>query len=110
MGRTIVQTTFRRDLWTWMRPLYSRKPSLRKRFINKLNRDRVVPIMSASVSCVIGEISVSGMPGWPNSAISNKIRARRFSLVWNSWSTKSARTRILRADRKAMKTLASSCS
>ena len=29
-----------------MRPLYSTKPSLRKRFINKLTRDRVVPIIT----------------------------------------------------------------
>ena len=41
------------DLCTWMRPLYSIKPSLRKRFMKKLTRDRVVPIISARVSCEI---------------------------------------------------------
>ena len=31
------------DLCTRMRPLYSTNPSLRKRFIKKLTRERVVP-------------------------------------------------------------------
>jgi hypothetical protein len=43
-----------------MRPLYSIRPSLRKRFMKKLTRDRVVPIISARVSCVMGGIKCSG--------------------------------------------------
>ena len=31
--------------------------------MKKLTRERVVPIMSANVSCVIGGMSVSGSPG-----------------------------------------------
>ena len=42
-----------------MPPLYSINPSLRKRFMKKLTRERVVPIISASVSCEILGISVS---------------------------------------------------
>jgi hypothetical protein len=42
-----------------MRPLYSIRPSLRKRFMKKLTRDRVVPTISARVSCVMG-----GMKGF----------------------------------------------
>ena len=49
-----------------MLPLYSIKPRSRKRFIKKLTRDRVVPIISANVSCVIFGINVSGSPGLPN--------------------------------------------
>jgi hypothetical protein len=41
---------FRRVLWTRISPLYSTKPSFLKRFIKKLTRDRVVPIISASIS------------------------------------------------------------
>jgi hypothetical protein len=48
--------------------------------MKKLTRDRVVPIISARVSCVIFGISVSGSPGLPNSAINNRILANRFSL------------------------------
>jgi hypothetical protein len=32
-------------------PLYSMKPSLRNLFMKKFTRDRVVPTISASVSC-----------------------------------------------------------
>jgi hypothetical protein len=39
--------------------VYSVKPSLRKRFMKKLTRDRVVPIISARVTCVIFGIRVS---------------------------------------------------
>ena len=44
------KTTFSRELWTLNVPLYSMNPSLRKRFMKKLTRERVVPIISASVS------------------------------------------------------------
>ena len=68
-----LRTTLSNDLLTLMRPLYSMKPSLRKRFMKKLTRDRVVPIISARVSCVIFGIRDSGSPGLPNSAINKRI-------------------------------------
>ena len=67
-----------------MRPLYSIKPSLRNRFMKKLTRDRVVPIISAKVSCVISGINGSGSPGLPNSASNKRILAKRFSLELKS--------------------------
>jgi hypothetical protein len=39
--------------------------------MKKLTRDRVVPIISAKVSCVISGMSGSGSLGNPNSAISD---------------------------------------
>lgn len=83
-GVRSCKITFRRDLCTRIRPLYSRKPSLRNRFMKKLTRDRVVPIISANVSCEILGINVSGSPGSPNSAINRRILARRFSLELKS--------------------------
>src|SRR5260370_11376782 len=44
------KTTFNKELWTSSFPLYSMKPNLRNLFMKKLTRDRVVPIISASVS------------------------------------------------------------
>jgi hypothetical protein len=44
------KTMFNKELWTSSFPLYSIKPSLRNLFMKKLTRDRVVPIISASVS------------------------------------------------------------
>jgi hypothetical protein len=44
------RTMFNKDLWTSIFPLYSIKPNLRNLFIKKLTRDRVVPIISASIS------------------------------------------------------------
>ena len=60
------------------------KPSLRKRFMKKLTRERVVPIISARVSCVISGINDSGSPGLPNSANNKRILANRFSLELKS--------------------------
>ena len=44
------RTTVRRDLLILIPPLYSMKPSLLNLFMNKFTRERVVPIISASVS------------------------------------------------------------
>ena len=55
------------------------KPILRKRFMKKLTRERVVPIKTARVPALSGG-SRCRSPGWPNSAINKRIRARRFSL------------------------------
>ena len=43
-------TTLSSEEWTDNFPLYSMKPNFRNLFIKKLTRDRVVPIISASVS------------------------------------------------------------
>ena len=44
------RTTVRRDLLILISPLYSTKPSFLNLFMNKFTRERVVPIISASVS------------------------------------------------------------
>src|ERR1700730_7566254 len=46
--------TFNKELWTSIFPLYSMKPNLRNLFMKKLTRDRVVPIISPSLSCLGG--------------------------------------------------------
>ena len=43
-------TTVRRDWLISIPPLYLMNPSFRNLFMNKLTRERVVPIISASVS------------------------------------------------------------
>ena len=49
--RQSCKTTVNRDLLTFTFPLYSMKPSFLNLFIKKLTRDRVVPTISARVSC-----------------------------------------------------------
>ena len=53
-------------------------------FMKKLTRERVVPIISASVSWLILATSGSGFPSLPKFASSNSSRASRFSLELNS--------------------------
>ena len=65
--------------------------------MKKLTRDRVVPIISASVSWLILAIIGSGLPSLPKLASKRRARARRFSLELNSWSTKSSSTRMVAA-------------
>ena len=67
-----------------MPPLYSMKPSFLNLFMKKLTRDRVVPIISASVSWLIFAMTGSGVPSLPKFANSRSRRARRFSLELNS--------------------------
>ena len=62
----------------------SKRPSFRNLFMKKLTRDRVVPIISASVSWLIFAIIGSGLPSLPKFASSRSRRARRFSLELNS--------------------------
>ena len=51
--------------------------------MKKFTRDRVVPMISASVSCeILGSVG-SGL-AWPYRAISSSVRARRFSLELKS--------------------------
>ena len=54
--------TFNSELWTSILPLYLMKPSFLNLFMKKLTRDRVVPIISASVSWLIFAITGSGVP------------------------------------------------
>ena len=44
-------TTLRRELLIFKPPLYSMNPSLRNLFMKKFTRERVVPTISANVSC-----------------------------------------------------------
>ena len=60
------------------------KPSFLNLFMKKLTRDRVVPIISASVSWLILGITGSGVPALPKFANSKSRRASRFSLELNS--------------------------
>ena len=76
--------TFNSELWTSILPLYLMKPSFLNLFMKKLTRDRVVPIISASVSWLIFAITGSGVPSVPKFANSRSMRARRFSLELNS--------------------------
>ena len=54
--------TFNSEQWTSILPLYLMKPSFLNLFMKKLTRDRVVPIISASVSWLIFAITGSGVP------------------------------------------------
>jgi hypothetical protein len=68
VARRIAQscrTTLRRDLLMWISPLYWIKPSFLNLFMKKLTRDRVVPIMSASMSCDTLGRTLLGSPGSP---------------------------------------------
>jgi hypothetical protein len=60
------------------------KPSFRNLFMNELTRDRVVPIISASVSWLMFARIGSGLSSLPKFANSRSIRASRFSLELNS--------------------------
>ncbi len=56
------------------------EPSLRNLFMNKLARDLVVPIISASVSWLIFAMTGSALTSFPKFAIKRRTLARRFSL------------------------------
>lgn len=58
--------------------------------MKKLTPERVVPIISARVACVILGMYCSDSPGLPNSAINSRTLARRRPLELNTWSTRSA--------------------
>ena len=55
-----------------MVPLYLMKPNFRNLFMNWLTRDRVVPIISASVSWLTFVMIVSGLPSLPKLANKQK--------------------------------------
>ena len=58
-------TTLRRELLISRPPLYSMSPSFLNLFMKKLTRERVVPIISASVSCDILGITLWGLSSLP---------------------------------------------
>ena len=60
------------------------KPNCRNLFIKWLTRDRVVPIISASVSWLTFATTGSGLPSLPKLANKRRARAKRFSLELNS--------------------------
>src|SRR5438067_10712061 len=60
------------------------KPSFLNLFRKKFTRERVVPIISASVSCEIFGATRSGLSCLPYRASSNRARAKRFSLELKS--------------------------
>src|SRR6202162_5491660 len=69
------RTTFKREESMWMPPLYLMKPSFLNLFMKKLTRERVVPIISASVSCdTLGSIPW-GVCSLPSRAINRRARA-----------------------------------
>src|ERR1700719_3503136 len=68
IGVRLIQsckTTLRRELFTWIEPLYWIKPSFLNLFMKKLTRDRVVPIISAYISCDTLGSTFLGSPGLP---------------------------------------------
>ena len=65
------------------------KPSRWNFFIKKFTRERVVPTISANVSWEIDGTSRTGLSCLPYRASSKSVRASRFSLELNSWSTRS---------------------
>ena len=69
----------RSELFTLSPPLYSINPSLRNLFMKKFTRERVVPTISASVSCESFG-STRGVSSLPYRARSSNVRASRFSL------------------------------
>ena len=71
------KTMFNKELCTSSVPLYSMKPNLRNLFMKKLTRDRVVPIISASISWLYFPTIRSGLPSLPKFA--RRRRRRAFS-------------------------------
>jgi hypothetical protein len=65
-------------------------------FMKKLTRDRVVPIISASVSWLRVTAIGIGTPSLPKFAKSRRRRARRLSLELNNWSIRSSSIRLFR--------------
>jgi hypothetical protein len=76
--RQSCKITFRRELCTCSPPLYSINPNRRNLFMKKLTRDRVVPIISASVSWLTLAMTGSGFPSLPKSAIGKVAPTVRF--------------------------------
>src|ERR1039458_5488722 len=67
VGGYSCRTTLSREVSTCSPPLYLMKPSFLNFiiFMNKLTRERVAPIISASISCVILGSIFCGWASWP---------------------------------------------
>jgi hypothetical protein len=76
--------TLSSELWTSRWPLYSMKPNFLNLFMKRLTRGRVVPMISASVSWLIGVAMACGPPSLPIFASKRSVRASRFSLELKS--------------------------
>src|SRR5580658_2637861 len=63
--RYSCRTTLKREVLMCRPPLYLIKPSFLNLFIKKLTLERVVPIISASVSCEILGITPWGWSSFP---------------------------------------------
>src|SRR5205807_8127088 len=74
------RTTLNRELLILIPPLYSMNPSFLNLFMKKFTRERVAPIISASVSCGIRGSTRWVWSGLPYRASSSSVRASRFSL------------------------------
>ena len=55
-------------------PVVIQEHSFMNLFRKKLTRDRVVPIISASMSCLIFAMTVSGLSSFPKGAINSNTR------------------------------------
>src|SRR5688500_11475362 len=82
------KTTLSRELLIWMplsrSPSYSMKPSFLNLFMKKFTRDRVVPIISDSVSCEMVATTWRGLICLPYRASNRSALASRFSLELKS--------------------------
>jgi hypothetical protein len=106
-GSRSSRTAFSSDLCTQIRLLYSIKPSSRNRFMKKLTRDRVVPIIPREGFLRdTGNQDIRAL----RLAVSSKRSAKRFSLEFKSWSTKSAWVPMLRASGDLTNTSEEVCS
>jgi hypothetical protein len=54
--------------------------------MNELTRDRVVPIISASIAWLIFALIGSALPSLPKFVMRSSSLARRFSLELKSWT------------------------
>src|SRR5512138_4000583 len=77
-------TTLSRAPLIFSPPLYSMSPSFRNLFMKKFTRERVVPTISASVSCDSFGNTRGGAVSSPYRASSRSVRASRFSLELKS--------------------------
>src|SRR5678815_1149472 len=75
-------TTLTRAGLIFRPPLYSMNPSFRNLFMKKFTRERVVPTISASVSCDSFGNTRGGAAFSPYRASNRRVRASRFSVSY----------------------------
>src|SRR4029078_7017391 len=84
MSSQSCSTTLSRELLILRPPSVSMNPSRLNLFMKKLTRERVVPTISASVSCDIFGTMRCGLSCLPYRASSSSVRASLFSLELKS--------------------------